>query len=145
MASPFVSVSSRLTAPSFRLPMSAPTVARSSRPASSGMCSPFGFAVISFVAGLTSGMLFPITTAAAIRSGVPLLFCLFDATDGARFSATDCVEFCLPLTTAGLEAVVGGGDGFFTMLLSGKVLRIGEDANDGDMAIEDTVPFLCSA
>lgn len=94
------------------------------------------------MAALTSGMFRPVTTAAAAKSGVParLPFCLFDALDSAAFSITDCVEFCLALEDAGLP-FVGGGDPRADSFESGKVVLIGDDANDGDIA-DVTVLFL---
>jgi len=92
----------------------------------------------------TSGMLFPVTAAAAAKSGVPaeLPFC-FDVDDSRclAFSTTDCVEFCLALAEAGLPPFVGAGDPRPNAFVSGNVLRIGEEAIEGDM-LEVTVLFL---
>jgi hypothetical protein len=92
----------------------------------------------------TSGIVFPVTVAAAARSGVPaeLPFC-FDVEDSRclAFSTTDCVEFCLALEEAGLPPFVGAGDPRPNAFVSGNVLRIGEEAIDGDM-FEVMVLFL---
>ena len=88
-------------------------------------------------------MLRPVTVAAAPRSGVSteLPFC-FDVEDSRclAFSTTDCVEFCLALDEAGLP-FVGAGDTRPVAFVSGNVLRMGEEAIDGDMA-EFMVLFL---
>jgi hypothetical protein len=88
---------------------------------------------------LTSGIDLPVASAATSRFGVDVPLCLLDATDGALLSFIDCSEFCLP-RPVGLLLLVGGGDGR-EGLISGNVLRIGEDASEGDIA-DVTVPFL---
>ena len=85
-------------------------------------------------------MLRPVMVAAVPRSGVPteLPFCFdVEVSRCLVFSTIDCVEFCLALDVTGLP-FVGAGDPRF---VSGNVLRIGEEAIDGDMA-EVTVLFL---
>jgi hypothetical protein len=81
----------------------------------------------------------------AERSGVPapLRFCLFGAGDAGRipFSNTDWVEFCLPFEAVGLP-FVAGGVALPVVLISGNVLRIGEEAIEGDIATDVTVLFL---
>ena len=54
---------------------------------------------------------------------------------------TDCVEFCLALIEVGLP-FVGGGVPVDAGFVSGNVLRMGEEAKDGDIAVEFTVLFL---
>jgi len=102
--------------------------------------------LLSFIVALTSGILFAVRTATGARSGVPgaLPFGLIDAEDGRRaVSASDCTEFCLALTEAGLVAIPGAGEPRpGGLIISGNVLRMGEDANDGDIAVEVTVLFL---
>jgi hypothetical protein len=90
---------------------------------------------------LTSGILLPVTTAAAARSGVLAIvpFCLPEVVAGG-FSTIDCVEFCLALDEAGLP-FVGGGVSFASAFDSGNVVRIGEEASEGDIT-EVTVLFL---
>jgi len=88
-------------------------------------------------------MLRPVMAAAVPRSGVPteLPFC-FEVEDSRclAFSTIDWVEFCLALDEAGLP-FVGAGEPRPVTFVSGNVLRIGEDAIDGDMA-EFMVLFL---
>lgn len=83
-------------------------------------------------------MVFPVTIAAAAKSGGPgaIPFGLFEAEDGGRraVSAIDCTEFCLALAEAGLAPFAGAGDARTGGLISGNVVRIGEDANEGDIA-----------
>jgi len=92
----------------------------------------------------TSGMLRPVTTAATPRSGVPTIlpFSLLNAADAAGFSRIECVELCLALEDCGLPPFVGGGEGFCASLDSGNVVLMGEDARDGDIAVEVIVLFL---
>ena len=92
------------------------------------------------MATLTSGIFLPVTIAAAARSGVPATvpFCLLEAVVGG-FSTIDCVEFCLALDEAGLPFVGGGVS--FGAFDSGNVLRIGEEAIEGDIT-DVTVLFL---
>ena len=97
----------------------------------------------SFMVTLTSGTLLPVTAAAAPRSGVPTVLPFgLCAEDGGGFSTIEWVEFCLALDDAGLPPFVGGGDGFPVTLDSGNVVRMGEEAKDGDIAAELTVLFL---
>jgi hypothetical protein len=88
-------------------------------------------------------MLRPVMVAAVPRSGVrtELPFC-FDVEDSRcwAFSTIDCVEFCLARDVAGLP-FVGAGDPRPVAFESGNVLRMGEEAIDGDMA-EFMVLFL---
>lgn len=102
---------------------------------------------VSFIDALISGILRPVMVAAIPRSGVPkvLPFCLFDAEDKGRcraLSRIDCVEFCRALDDTGLLPFVGIGDALATAFESGNVLRIGDEAMDGDIAKEFTVLFL---
>ena len=95
-----------------------------------------------------SGRIRPVVLAGAEAFGVATAFGfgLFDAADDGRclaFSTADCVEFCLPLATVGLPPPLMTGEGARPLsLVSGKVGLIGEDAIDGDMAIDVTVLFL---
>jgi hypothetical protein len=90
-----------------------------------------------------SGILRPVVVAAGPASGVPtpLPPCLLGAGDG-RFSAPDCIEFCRPLDIAGRPPFAGAGDDREAVFESGNVLRIGDEAREGDCAIEVTVLFL---
>jgi hypothetical protein len=54
----------------------------------------------------------------------------------------ECVEFCLALDDCGLPPFVGGGEDFCANLDSGNVVRMGEEAKDGDIAVDVTVLFL---
>jgi hypothetical protein len=65
-----------------------------------------------------------------------------EAPDVGGFSRRECVEFCLALDDCGLPPFVGGGEDFCANLDSGNVVRIGEDAKDGDIAVEVMVLFL---
>jgi hypothetical protein len=67
---------------------------------------------------------------------------LLEAADAVGFSRMECVEFCLALDDCGLPPFVGGGEDFCDNLDSGNVVRIGEEARDGDIAVEVTVLFL---
>ena len=64
-----------------------------------------------------------------------------DSWRGRMLSTIECVEFCLPLGATGRTPFVGGGDIRPRDFGSGKVLRMGEEAMDGDMA-DVTVLFL---
>lgn len=98
--------------------------------------------LVSFVEAFNSGILRPVALTAATVSGVatPLLTCLLGTGD-ARFSALDCIEFCRPLDIAG-RPTFGAGDDRATPFDSANVLRIGDEAKEGDIAIEVTVLFL---
>ena len=95
-----------------------------------------------------SGRIRPVVLAGAETSGVgtAFVFGLFDAADDGlclEFSTVDCVEFCLPLATEGLTLPFVAGEGARPLsLVSGKVARIGEEAMDGDIAMDVTVLFL---
>jgi hypothetical protein len=52
------------------------------------------------------------------------------------------VEFCLPLAAASLPPFVVGGVARPVAFTSVNVLRIGDEAIDGDIATEVTVLFL---
>ena len=141
IASPFVSVSSRFMRVSFRLPPTMPpTISGSSLSTSSSWCS-FEVVPVSFDIAFTSGMLLPVAIAAESRSGVEVPlgfdteFCL------AGSAATDWVEFCLARDEAGLP-FAGRGDTRPEVFVSGNVLRIGEEAIDGDIAFDVIVLFL---
>ena len=134
--SPFASLS--FTILSFRPPTDGAAASGSAWSASSGNCS-FDMEADSFIDVLTSGMFRPVARAATSSFGVEVPFGLFDATDGGLFSCTDCVEFCRA-RPAGLPPFVGGGEGLGG-LISGNVVRTGEEAIDGDIA-ELTVLFL---
>ena len=87
---------------------------------------------------MTSDTVRPVAIAATSRLGVEVPLGLLEATDAGLFSCIDCVEFCLAREVAGLP--FAGGD-TLVIFVSGKVLRIGEDAMDGDIA-DVTVLFL---
>lgn len=75
---------------------------------------------------------------------MPFPFCLFDADDVGRWralSTMDCVEFCLALEDTGLPFGAAGEPGA-TGLGSATVVGTGEEATEGDMAIEFMVLFL---
>ena len=87
-------------------------------------------------------MLRPVASAAGLRSGVLVPFALWDTEDCLAGSAVDWVEFCLARDEAGLPPFVGGGEARPVTFESGKVVRIGEDASEGDIATDVTVLFL---
>lgn len=134
---------------SFRLPTTMPPIIlASSCSASSSRCSPFEYVPVSFMEALISSIVRPVIFTAAERSGVPtpFPFCLFGAGDEGRvmpFSTTDWVEFCLPFVGAILvPPFIVGGVACPVFFISGNVLRTGEEAIEGDIAIEVTVLFL---
>jgi len=98
-----------------------------------------------------SGRIRPVVLVGVGTSGVPTAFefGLFDAADDGRcleFSVANCcVEFCLPFACAGLPPPFVTGEGARPLIfVSGKVARMGEEAIDGDIAIDVIVLFLIS-
>lgn len=144
MTSPLISGSSRFMTLFLRslLTMSLSN-SGSSLPAPPGRWSVFEPELASFVEAFTSGMLRPMALVAGPRSGVPTVLppCLLGTGDD-RFSMPECIEFCLPLDTGGLPTLVGAGEDRAVVFESGNVLRIGDEANEGDIAIDVTVLFL---
>lgn len=144
--SPLVSVSSRFMALSFLLPTKRPpTISGSCLPTSSSSCSPFEFVSDSFNEAFNSGMIRPVVLAVARRSATAAIFCLFEADDAGRClaaSVIDGIEFCLARDEAGLLPFVGIGDARPIAFESGNVLRMGDEASDGDIAMDVTVLFL---
>jgi hypothetical protein len=144
IASPLVSGSSLFMVLFLRSPTTIPPIrSGSSLATSSSRCSPFELVADSFIEAFTSVIVFPVTTAAAARSGVPATvpFCFVGAGD-APFSTVVCIEFCLPFAVAGFPPFAGAGEDRPDAFVSGNVLRMGEEASDGDIAIEVTVLFL---
>jgi hypothetical protein len=116
MVVPFASESSRFMVLSFRpLTPKPPRISGLSSSASSNMCSPFKLAADSFMVAFTSVIERPVTPETLPNSGVPIVvpFGLLDEEEDGRaraLSTTDCVEFCLALTAAGLPPFVGTGE-----------------------------------
>lgn len=147
--SPFVSASSRFATESFRWPMAVSITPGVPLAGSLRIGSPFVLGARSFVEDLTSGRdVRPLAGAAAPRSGV-LEELPLDFPDAARsslcrlLSMMDWVEFCLALDEGGLPPLIGCGEPLPVGFKSGKVLRIGEEANDGDIA--DVIVLFLSA
>ena len=142
IASPMASASSRSILLSFRLPTTRPPLTSgSSLFASSSRCS-LECVPVSFMVVLTSNMLRPVTPATGLRSGVLAPFALCETEDGLIGSTIELVEFCLARDEAGRPPFVGAGDTRPVNFDSGNVVRIGEDAIEGDMATDVTVLFL---
>jgi hypothetical protein len=81
------------------------------------------------------------------RSGGPtaLPFGLLEADEDGRWRAasmTDCVEFCLALAIVFRLPFVGTGEARPKVFESAKVLCIGEEAREGDIAFEWIVAVL---
>jgi hypothetical protein len=146
MASPLVSMSSRFMGLSSRLPTKRPpTISRSCLSSTSIRCSSVEFVADSFIEAFTSGRIRPVMLAAAPRSGAAVTFCLFEADEGGRclaVSVIDWAEFCLARDEACLPPFAGRGDARRVAFESGNVLRMGDEASDGDIATDVTVLFL---
>ena len=64
-------------------------------------------------------------------------FSLLDVVDegGCRaLSVVDWIEFCLTFVTVGRPPLAGGGETRVAIFTSGKLLCVGEDAQEGDFA-----------
>jgi hypothetical protein len=145
---PLASVSSRFIVLSLRPPTTKPPrISGLPSSASSIICSPFELTADSFIVALTSGMERPVTPATLPSSGVPIMvpFGLLDEEDEGRaraFSTIDCVEFCLALAAAGLPPFVGTGEMRPRLFESAKLLWMGDEAKDGDMALDIVTAVL---